>query len=279
MIYWLRVRIKFWPLCMPMADTGLLTGLNLLITRPQLQAETWAQQLAEFGVNTDIVPVMAIEPLTDAASVQSIKSTLYDLDLYTAAIFVSQNAVQHGMDWVDSLWPQYPVKQAYFAVGSATAQALLARGVDATAAADAMNSEALLALPQLQEVAGERILILRGRGGRNHLGEELAARGARVDYVELYQRNLPVNAAEKLNLWLRKQTSPSLISVHSGESLDNLNHLATGGLETLKHIPLLVPGQRVAKHAKNQGWQVVEAENATHPAMLSAMQHWFQQNQ
>lgn len=262
---------------MPTVDTRLpLAGLNLLITRPQAQAEVWARQLQPLGVNTTLVPVLAIVPLTDSAAVQAIKNCLYDFDLYSKVIFVSQNAVHYGMNWVDDLWPQYPVEQQYFAVGAATAAALIERGIAASAAADAMNSEALLALPQLQHVAGERILIMRGCGGRTHLGDVLSERGARVDYLELYERQLPVAAEQGLREWLAAQHGSSLVSVHSGESLENLNQLIDAELMALKKMPLLVPGERVATLARAAGWQVIVADNATHPAMLSAMRGWYQ---
>ncbi len=255
-----------------------LTGLQLLVTRPIVQAQQWVPQLTALGIVPTCVPVLEIVPLTDEESVQTIKNSLYDLDLYNKVIFVSQNAVQHGMDWVDDLWPQYPIEQQYYAIGAATAAALIERGVHACAGDNAMNSEALLALPELQAVAGQRILIMRGKGGRTTLGDELAARGARVDYLALYERRMPQDTFADLQQWLAKAATPKLISVHSGESLDNLNHMVETApeLAPLKNIPVVVPGQRVAEQAKANHWPVVKAENATHPAMVAAMSNWLQ---
>ncbi|WP_275576186.1 uroporphyrinogen-III synthase [Aquitalea magnusonii] len=50
------------------------------------------------------------------------------------------------------------------------------------------DSEALLALPQLADVAGQHWLIVRGQGGRALLADTLCARGAQVSLAEVYQR-------------------------------------------------------------------------------------------
>ena len=54
------------------------------------------------------------------------------------------------------------------------------------------DSEALLELPQLTDVNGRRVIIFRGDGGRELLGETLAARGASVEYVSCYRRGRPL---------------------------------------------------------------------------------------
>ena len=43
----------------------------------------------------------------------------------------------------------------------------------------------------LGALAGKNIFIIRGKGGRALLGDTLSARGAQVNYVEVYKRALP----------------------------------------------------------------------------------------
>ena len=65
-----------------------------------------------------------------------------------------------------------------------------------------------------------------------------------------------------------------IISVHSGETLDNL--MSAGGA-AWRHTPILVPGERVAQRAIEVGFQqVIVAENATDDAMLQALVQWRQ---
>src|SRR5207237_459615 len=66
------------------------------------------------------------------------------------------------------------------------------------------DSEAVLAAPELQQVAGKRVLIIRGDDGRPVLGESLTARGAKVEYAECYRRVRPnVDATPLLAAWRR----------------------------------------------------------------------------
>ena len=61
--------------------------------------------------------------------------------------------------------------------GGTTAAALLAAGRPADFTAAKADSEGLLADPAFADVAGRRILIVRGVGGRELLARSLRARG------------------------------------------------------------------------------------------------------
>src|SRR5690606_13169266 len=211
--------------------------------------------------------------------------------------FVSQNAVNFALAWLDDYWPQLPTGIEYFAVGETTARALQKYGlrVSALTATEtgAMNSETLLREPELQQVAGEKIIIFRGCGGRGYMGEILRERGAHVSYCELYQRHLPESAKAQFAMASddqsqHEQQNPqvTLVALHSGESLQHyvevLAQLAKDvqaselvGRETVKKLqalPVLVPGARVADLARAAGFnKVIVAENATDKSMTAAL--------
>lgn len=261
-----------------------LAGLRVLVTRPAHQAEPWCQLLEAEGAEAISVPLLELAPVTEQALIRAIKNRILDFDLYQKAIFVSQNAVAHGMTWLEDFWPQLPTGIEYFAVGAATARALAEFGLQATDAGGAMNSETLLEAEQLktEQVLGQRILIFRGLGGRPHLGEALSARGAQVDYCELYQRLMPEGAADQLRavfLNSRADDRRQVVALHSGESLHNylkalVQITADHGLaaETMASSALLVPGVRVAQLARELGFnKIIQAENATDDSMLSAL--------
>ena len=138
-----------------------------------------------------------------------------------------------------------------------------------------MTSEGLLALPSLQQVAGQRVLIIKGEGGRGALAAELGHRGARVDALACYRRVIPEfergELAQKLSLW-----DIRLVMISSGEGLANLLALLSPA-ETTKFvaITLLVPSPRVAEMAQAAGFErVITADNASDSAMLRALAAW-----
>jgi len=261
--------------------------LRVLITRPLKQAEPWAQALLTQGFDAQCVPMLALEPITDEAGVQAIKNCVLEFDRYHKAIFVSMNAVDFAMNWLDQYWPQLPMATQYFAVGDTTAKALAAWGVSVSAlqhtGQGAMTSETLLVADELHNIADEKIIIFRGDGGRGHMGEILRARGASVDYCELYRRVIPTLAeVTLLSLVAADEWQPDVIAVHSGESLHHLETVlqqmtqlvdGAGYVRQLKQAVLLVPGERVAGLARAAGFdRVVVAENATDNAMGQALE-------
>ncbi|WP_296815495.1 uroporphyrinogen-III synthase [Thiobacillus sp.] len=65
------------------------------------------------------------------------------------------------------------------------------QGVEDVVTPDGQDSEAVLALPQLQAVAGRQVVIVRGVGGRALMADTLRARGADVHFMECYRRTCP----------------------------------------------------------------------------------------
>ena len=265
---------------------GDLSGFHIVVTRPKAQAEPWAARLRDLGANTTVASLLEIVPVSEAAQIQAIKNCILDLDVYRKAIFVSQNAVEHGFEWIDTYWPQLPIGVDFFAVGETTAKQLQKRGAKVTDLAQtqtgAMTSETLLQSPALQNVVGQKIVIFRGIGGRPHIGEVLSARGAQVSYCELYERILPSDSLRTFAAILSQSVSNSRLGdklvwvLHSGEALENLQKilrdLALDAHAIMTTIYLLVPSQRILELAEAAGFiHVFAAQNATEASMLQGL--------
>lgn len=250
-----------------MTAGGSLSGLGILVTRPAAQAEHLCELIAARGGRAVRFPVLEIVPVANTDAVQTALARLTDYDL---VIFVSANAVRYCFNLIESDWPGVPVA----AIGRKTAAALDAAGVPVTLAPPSpYDSEALLALPGLQSVAGQRILVVRGEGGREHLREILAARGARVDYLEVYRRRLPASDPALLRGALERHEI-DVLTLASNESLENLLTLAGPLATQLAAIPLIAVGSRMRQLAREHGLTLapVQAENATDEAVITALE-------
>lgn len=251
-----------------------LSGKRILVTRPEQQGDGIVNMINRLKGVAVHYPLLEIVPLAleDTERRQHTRQLFLDLDLYHHVIFISTNAVQYGVDWIDDFWPQLPVGIQWHAIGGATAKTMVERGLDAAVPTVAMNSEALLQLLDLQSMAEKKVLIVRGVGGRDYLSKELSQYGAKVDYAECYQRQRPNKPQGELNGIIKTQAI-DMICVNSGESLENLCALADNDL--VKSIALLVPGERVAKLAQEKGFAKLEiAENASDVAVVAALQNW-----
>lgn len=248
-----------------------LSGMRILVTRPEHQAVQQTAMLRKLGADPVRLPLLAIEPYAEhSPEFQHIKSRILDLDLYHSVIFISPNAARIGADWIDQYWPQLPIGVNWLAIGQRTTDMLADYGITAFSSDQGYDSEALLQISALSNVKNEKILILRGCGGRDHLANNLEQRGAQVDYANLYQRGCPTyNAAE---LAAALDQIPDALLVTSGEALSNLHQIAADYLAKLQQQLLIVPSERIASQAAQQHWQRVRvASGPDDHAMIQAL--------
>lgn len=246
----------------------------VLVTRPAGQGASLCAALREAGYPAHHLPLLALEPLPALSPSQ--RRLVQDLGGFGHVIFISGNAVRFGLERIHDCWPQLPTGLHWYAVGAATARLLAQYGVDPVEPGGEMTSEALLALPQLRDVAGAHILIVKGEGGRGTLRESLTARGAQVAELVCYRRLRPTYRPGELAAHLR-EWAIGVVMISSGEGLEHLLALLSPE-ESIRFSPitLLVPSERVAAMARRSGWErIIVAENASDGAMLDALQAGF----
>ncbi|MDF1692731.1 MAG: uroporphyrinogen-III synthase [Zhongshania sp.] len=257
---------------MATANLHNLADLRVLITRPADRSAELQAALAAAGASVLVQPLLTISPLaadTHAAELQRSRQQLMNLDNYQHLIFISVNAVHYGLALIEQFWPQWPMGVKVHAIGAATAAALRARDIVVEDVDDAaMNSESLLAKAGLQQLAKQKVLIVRGLGGREYLAEQLSARGAQVGYAECYQRSSPeIDGIQFLNLLRQHQIN--MVCVNSGETLLHFSALLG---DIAQEYPVIVPSERVAAMAVELGLRrIIQAENAGTPATLAAL--------
>jgi len=220
-----------------------LAGRGVVVTRPRELADSLAGSIARRGGRPLLFPAIAIEELPPPDALPRAAE-------FHLVVFVSPSAVRVAL----RVLPEWPAGVAVAAIGAGTRRELERRGVtNVIAPQSGADSEALLAGAELADVAGKRVLIVRGEGGRPLLGNSLTERGARVDYAECYRRSRPTtDAAPLIERWKRGEVDA--VAVSSAEGLDNF--LAMTGPEGARLVagtPLFVPHPRIAGHARARG--------------------------
>lgn len=248
---------------------------RLLLTRPAEDCAELARTLAEHGIASSCMPLLAIEALPETPEQ---RAAILDLDRYCAVIVVSKPAARLGLELLDRYWPQPLAEQPWFSVGAATAALLDDYGLRVHYPEAGDDSEALLALPRLGEALAAahmpRVLILRGEGGREFLAERLHGQGVTVDYLPLYRRLLPDYAAGELAARVRAERLNALV-VSSGQGFEHLLALAGADWPALARLPLFVPSPRVAEQARRAGAEiVVDCRGASAAALQAALERY-----
>lgn len=229
-----------------------LAGRTIVVTRPQAQAAPLAEAIVAAGGTPLVFPLLEIAPADDPAPLAEAAGRLGG---YTLAVFISPNAVDYALPVLLASQP-WPGGLIPAAVGQGTVKALAAHGVTGCIApTERFDSEALLALPQLaaERMAGRRVAIFRGDGGRELLADTLRERGATVDCITCYRRSGPSNGVTPLLAAWRAGRLDAL-TVSSSEGLRYLLDLLDGeGRTFLQRTPLFVPHARIADNARALG--------------------------
>lgn len=233
-----------------------LAGRRIVITRPAGQVETLADLIRAEDGRPIVFPVIEIR---DVADIKPLAVLVDRLDEFDIAVFISANAVAKAMNLVQSrrAWPGH-VRVA--TIGKGSEKALKRFGfTDIVAPTGRFDSEALLELAPFAGVSGKRVVIFRGDGGRELLGDTLSARGALVEYAECYRRVRPdADVAPLLKLWARGELDG--ITVTSSEGLHNLYDMVGKlGQQWLRRTPTFAPHARIAASARALGMeQIIE---------------------
>jgi uroporphyrinogen-III synthase len=188
---------------------------RILITRPRLQSEDFAEKLRLAGFEPIFFPVIEIQPIENNVALQR---ALSKLDCYDWLVFTSVNAVDVVFDYIGAATETERhtgmANPRVAAIGPKTAEALQARGVNPDFVPEEFVAESIL--PGLGDVRGKWILLPRAEIARKALPEAIAAAGGIPHEISVY-KTLPVQpdpnglAALKSGVDVITLTSPSTV--------------------------------------------------------------------
>ncbi len=181
----------------------------MLVTRPKEQSENLIDVLNRGGFNSVYLPMLEIRGVAGRDRKSRVKHELNQLVQRSYAIFISSNAVKWTSSFIAANDIDWPKGLPCVAIGAATEKALRAEGwriADSRAEFEdgffgAQDSESLLALEILNDIAGKDITLIRGVGGRQTITDTLESRGANVHCCEVYERHCPDFSA---SAWRKK---------------------------------------------------------------------------
>jgi uroporphyrinogen-III synthase len=249
-----------------------LNGAHILVTRPQHQASHLCRLIEHQHGVAVAFPTLEIIAANDR---HQIAATLENLHRFQWVVFISANAVNFALLANDGKIDGFrDVRIA--AIGQATAKALTAAGLTANLLpAQGSDSRALLAMPEMHHIAGQRILIVRGVGGLDTLRREFESRGADVDYLDVYKRAIPsVDPAPVVGLLKRNRLD--LIIATSGEAVKNLLIMLGEKNQNLAlAIPLVVVSERLRQIAEDSGFErILVTDSPSDTAILEKIITW-----
>ncbi len=247
-----------------------LAGVRVLVTRPEHQARPLMTMIREAGGQPLLLPALEIAPPSDPEAIRVLGQAL---ERYDMAIFVSPNAVGGALKY---LRRKLPPRLTLVAVGPGTARALVDAGHESVLVPDnEFNSEALLQMPQLRNVHGKRLVIFRGDSGRGLLREVLEARGAQVEYAEVYRREMPTSPTPEVRAILIQRRVDAVL-VTSALALEHLVALCEDDMRPgLMRAQLVVSSERMIKMAESMGFRApLVASEPGDQALLDALVSW-----
>ena len=246
--------------------TGPLRGLRILTTRPARQGAGILGRLRSLGATADNFPTIEIVERTgDDARLERIGE-------YELAIFISANAVVCGFAALARVGASCPDLPPTVAIGRSTAELLKARGVGDVSYPRQPNSEALLETSAVRALApASRVIVFRGRGGREAIAAGLRGRGLTVDYAEVYERIKP-----RASLSF---TEPrDLVLVTSNDALSNLYELTeTASRACLLRTQLILGSRSMLVLHRRLGFEraAVCAASPLDDDMVAAVKAWY----
>lgn len=241
---------------------------NILVTRPIHQANDLCCQLEQQGwcaVRFPTVEIVAVDYKAVQAQIERIKH-------FHWLVFMSANAANFAIKANNGKIGSFK-QSAIVAIGKATEKALQAMGLSVSLVPNAgFNTEGLLAMTEMRRVEGKSCLIIRGRGGRETLANELLERGAKVEYMEVYERKRP-RSHNLVAIELLKQGRLHAVTITSGEALSNLLAMLNQDLhDKLRSVPLVVISHRIKKIAQRYKFKrITVADDPSDSAIIEAV--------
>lgn len=174
-----------------MSSPGRLSGVRVVVTRAEHQAQELCNELAAEGAQVVTLPLIEVVPPADPGPLADVVRRLPAFD---RLILTSSNAVEALFGVLQGSIPS-TLKVAV--IGTRTAATLEEYGRQADLVAEQSHSEGLVEILLRDLQPGERILLPQAADARPLLLEHLVEARAAVEPVVAYEKRLPQGAMQQ----------------------------------------------------------------------------------
>ncbi len=244
--------------------------MSVLVIRPEEQGRELCHQLKDAGIEALLHPMIDLIPLNPAEELFSMPSGQGKAD---RVIAISQHAVAFTDQLLRQRKQSWPERTRYLAIGQKTAQHLSKLTKQQVNYPKVSDSEHLLKDPLLAAVSGLNIIILRGKGGRELLANQLSSKGANVIYRDVYRRELrPFDAESCVPLWQSKQVNRLVVTSYEQLELF-VSQLPKHFHDWLFALSIYIPSERIARLAQDMGFKTtITVGSASNSDLVAALQ-------
>jgi uroporphyrinogen III methyltransferase/synthase len=254
-------------------DNRPLSGRRILVTRSRQQAGSLSKLLRQRGAIPVELPVIEIHPVADFARLDS---AISQLDRYHWAVFTSVNGVEAFFARLNQLGKDTrslgSIKIA--AIGPATVEALVQRGIKPEHCPTEYTSAALLAGFKKMAVNGQRFLLPRADIADKELSRGIKGMGGIVQDIACYHTvpaSASSNAAEILS-----RGEIDMVTFASSSTVTNLLRALKGKKSLLKKVKIACIGPMTAEAVLKAGLTVdIVSREHTIPGLVTAIEDYY----
>lgn len=253
-----------------------LFGKRVLVTRTREQASALAERLRNAGAVPVELSTMELVPVAEDAELQAMSQRLAAGD-YDWCLFTSTNAVDAVVSYLDKTERDVRAFAGckLAALGSATADALRARGLRPESIASDFSSKGLLEAMTSAGLKSAKVLLPRASGASQEFKAGLELLGAEIDEVILYEARPPASPSLEAMEILRAG-SLDAATFASSSSVRNLATTLNGDLSDLKDLTVACIGPITAETAREHGLEVaIEPAEHTIAALVDDLESHF----
>ncbi|MBL4631618.1 MAG: uroporphyrinogen-III synthase [Paraglaciecola sp.] len=239
--------------------------MTFLLLRPQAKCQASVQAFKQASLSA--VACGLIDTIIDDDAINQLPIKIADLSSQSSKpvyVIVTSTVAAQQCVFMKGQWPN---NICFFAVGASTGRVLQNAGFTVKVPQEA-RTEGLLALPELNQVTKQLIVIMKGFGGRELLHNTLLTRGANVAEWEVYKRitlDAPISTQDWHPAQIRCIIATSGVVIQAA-----FDYFENSWLKTLNWI---VVSQRTAKIASNLGvTQIDISRDASDQALIQSAQ-------